>query len=151
MDSITVLVPCPTLQRDVVCATLSRDQAMERYRTQFSDPTLIGRVRSAVRSRLSIVVPLMDQVILHETVETPATYADQYHVGAGSPFGLSHGLAQLSLFRPGPQLATHPNVLFCGASTRPGNGVPLVLIGAKQVAEKALLKLKQQKRLRTLQ
>ena len=30
------------------------------------------------------------------------------------------------------------NVLYCGASTRPGNGVPLVLIGAEQVAKKAI-------------
>jgi len=31
--------------------------------------------------------------------------------------------------------------MFCGASARPGNGVPLVLIGAKQVAEKATRRL----------
>jgi phytoene dehydrogenase-like protein len=36
-----------------------------------------------------------------------------------------------------------PNVLLVGASSRPGNGVPLVLLGAKQVAQKALNKLKQ--------
>ena len=54
----------------------------------------------------------------------------------------SHGFAQLSLTRPGPKSTGLPNVLYCGASTRPGNGVPLVLIGAKQVAEKAVFSLR---------
>lgn len=53
----------------------------------------------------------------------------------------SHGFAQLSLTRPGPESTGFPNVLYCGAGTRPGNGVPLVLIGAKQVAEKAMRSL----------
>ena len=37
----------------------------------------------------------------------------------------SHGLGQLSLTRPAPECKTHNNVLFVGASTRPGNGVPV--------------------------
>jgi hypothetical protein len=56
----------------------------------------------------------------------------------------SHGFAQLSITRPGARSSGIPNVLFCGASSRPGNGVPLVLIGAKQVAQKATRILQQQ-------
>ena len=59
-------------------------------------------------------------------------------------FAKSHGFAQLSLTRPGPRSSGVPNVLFCGASTRPGNGVPLVLIGAKQVAAEAMKVLDEQ-------
>jgi phytoene desaturase (3,4-didehydrolycopene-forming) len=59
-------------------------------------------------------------------------------------FFKSHGFAQLSLTRPGPASSGLSNVLYCGASTRPGNGVPLVLIGAKQVAEKAVRSLNTQ-------
>ena len=55
-------------------------------------------------------------------------------------FKLSHGFGQLSLTRPSQQ-STMENVLFVGASTRPGNGVPLVLLGAEQVAEKARSKI----------
>jgi len=33
------------------------------------------------------------------------------------------------------------NVLFVGASSRPGNGVPLVLIGAKSVAKTAMKRI----------
>ena len=78
-------------------------------------------------------------------MDTPATWADQFHVGAGTPFALSHGFAQLSLTRPGAGYSKEKssNLLYCGASSRPGNGVPLVLIGAKQVAEKAISMLRQ--------
>lgn len=37
------------------------------------------------------------------------------------------------------------NVLMVGASSRPGNGVPLVLIGAKLVWKKVLKKISQYK------
>ena len=53
----------------------------------------------------------------------------------------SHGFGQLSLTRPGHRSNDADNVFFVGASTRPGNGVPLVLIGAKQLAKKVLQKI----------
>ena len=53
----------------------------------------------------------------------------------------SHGFNQLSLTRPSAECREIKNVLFVGASSRPGNGVPLVLIGAKSVAEKAMKRI----------
>jgi phytoene desaturase (3,4-didehydrolycopene-forming) len=143
MDAIMVLVPCETLARDEHSASLPRDEAIAHYKKQF-DAKFVSRVRDAVLHRMAVLESLRDlkNKILDEVVETPATYADQYNLGAGTPFALSHGLAQLSLMRPGPESSGLPNVLFCGASTRPGNGVPLVMIGAKLVAEKAVSKLK---------
>lgn len=145
-DSIMVLVPCRTLLRDADCAKLPRDEAIQEYKAQFSEQ-VIGKARMAVFQRLSAIDSLKDlkDEILDEVVDTPATWADQFHVGAGTPFALSHGFAQLSLTRPGPgySVKENANLLYCGASSRPGNGVPLVLIGAKQVAEKAIAKLTQ--------
>jgi phytoene desaturase (3,4-didehydrolycopene-forming) len=137
-DCIMVLVPCQTLERDEECAKLPRDEAIARYQQQFPDD-FITKVKSAVLKRMASVATLadMEEHILHEVVDTPATWADQYNLAAGTPFALSHGFGQLSLTRPGPGSSGMKNVLYCGASTRPGNGVPLVLIGAKQVAEKA--------------
>jgi phytoene desaturase (3,4-didehydrolycopene-forming) len=54
----------------------------------------------------------------------------------------SHGFSQLSVTRPAAESPEYPNVMFIGASSRPGNGVPLVLIGAKLVAKKASKKIK---------
>jgi len=145
MDSILVLVPCQTLQRNERYASLPRKEAIRKYRDQFNE-SFIDKARQAVFKRMSAVESLRDlsSQILDEVVDTPATYADQYNCGAGTPFALSHGFAQLSVTRPGPASSTRfSNVFFCGASTRPGNGVPLVMIGAKLIAEKALSKLKE--------
>lgn len=102
---------------------------------------MIDAARGAVFDRLSIIMDSDEKDlrshIVHEFVDTPATYARQYHVAAGTPFALSHGLSQLSLARPGASAGNTPNVMYVGASSRPGNGVPLVLLGAESVAKKA--------------
>lgn len=71
----------------------------------------------------------------------------QYYIHFLNPCKLylqSHGFGQLSLTRPSQQSSDFDNLLFAGASTRPGNGVPLVLLGTKQVAQKALRKIQDQ-------
>ena len=141
-DAILVLVPCSILTRNLEWAKLPRAEAIERYKQQFGDE-VVSKTRNAVLRRLSAIPSLkgLEQHILNEVVDTPGTYAEHYNVAAGTPFALSHGLSQLSLARPGASSREYANVLFVGASSRPGNGVPLVLIGAKLVAEKALSKL----------
>mmetsp|Transcript_10558 Transcript_10558/g.15374 ORF Transcript_10558/g.15374 Transcript_10558/m.15374 type:complete len:254 (-) Transcript_10558:143-904(-) len=138
-DSILVLVPHEILRRKEDVSRLPREEAIAAYKQQIGDER-IASVREAVLKRMAALPGLqrLREFILDEVVDTPGSYADLYNVGAGTPFGLSHGFSQLSLTRPGAQSQTHTNVLFVGASSRPGNGVPLVLIGAKQVAEQAL-------------
>jgi phytoene desaturase (3,4-didehydrolycopene-forming) len=116
---------------------MNREEVIQAYKSQF-DEKLISSVRQSVLQRLAVIESLKDieQHLVHEVVDTPASYAESYNVGAGTPFGLSHGFGQLSITRPGPFSSGIPNVCFCGASSRPGNGVPLVLIGAKLVADK---------------
>lgn len=171
MDTILVLVPCPNLVRDPNLAKRSRKEALELYKQQCTDE-YITNVRTAVVKRFNDIIQqngtssrehtntnIVDfsSYILHEVVDTPITYANQTNVGAGTPFGLSHGLMQLSFMRPPSffnniinnrhdqyQHQINPNVLFCGASTRPGNGVPLVLIGAKLIAQQAFDKMMKQ-------
>jgi len=141
-DSIMVLVPCKPLVRMTELASLPREEAILKYKQQF-DKDLVNDVREAVMERLSVLQGLenLQDRLIDEVIDTPGTYADYYNVGGGVPFGLSHGLGQLSLTRPGAEPSTHDNVLFVGASSRPGNGVPLVLIGAKLVAKRAIKKL----------
>lgn len=145
-DALMILVPCQTLIREPECAHLPREDAIARYRQQFGSKP-IAAVRKAVLQRLSAIDSLqnLEASIINEVVDTPATYADRYNCAAGTPFALSHGLAQLSIARPGAESSLRPNVLFCGASSRPGNGVPLVLLGAKLVAEKTLKYLERSK------
>lgn len=141
-DSIMVLVPCCTLQRDASLSILSREDSIAGYEEQFDD-AFITKVREVVLHRLERLDGLqnINDHIIDEIVDTPATYADYYNLAAGTPFALSHGFGQLSLTRPSHQSKKFENVLFTGASTKPGNGVPLVLLGARQVAQKAVKKL----------
>ena len=66
-------------------------------------------------------------------VDCPGEWRDRLALRRGAVFGLAHGLDQLALFRPSRR-GRVPGLSFVGASTRPGNGVPLVLTSAKLAA-----------------
>ena len=60
-----------------------------------------------------------------------------YNLDQGAAFGLSHGLDQLGWFRPSNKHGRGAEGLYyVGASTHPGNGVPLVLTGARLACER---------------
>ena len=88
-DSIMVLVPCRTLARVEEYAQLPREEALERYKNQFSE-SVIDQARQAVFARMNVLESLQnfEEFILDEVVDTPATWAEQFHVAAGTPFGL---------------------------------------------------------------
>lgn len=82
-------------------------------------------------------------MVQHEFVITPQEWSQRYNITHGAVFGLSHGLTQLACFRPPtktglpgwPETPVAEGLYFVGASTRPGNGVPLVMMGVKVVFE----------------
>jgi phytoene desaturase len=55
---------------------------------------------------------------------------------AGTPFALAHTLRQWGPFRPGNVDARVPGLVFAGASTVPGVGLPMVLLSGKLAAER---------------
>jgi len=83
--------------------------------------------------------------VTSEVVIPPSEWASRYNIAQGAVFGLSHGLTQLACFRPPtrtqlpawawPETPVPEGLFFVGASTRPGNGVPLVMMGVKVVFE----------------
>ncbi len=64
---------------------------------------------------------------------TPADWAGSGLV-AGTPFAAAHTLWQTGPFRPHNQHPVLENVVFVGAGTQPGVGVPMVLISGKLAA-----------------
>lgn len=106
-DSIMVLVPCRTLLRDDDCAKLPRQEALHRYRDQFPE-SVIQQVRMSVLARLGAVESLrdLDQHILDEVVDTPGTWAEQFHLAAGTPFALVRTTVAFCF------LCSHENMLF---------------------------------------
>jgi phytoene desaturase len=70
-----------------------------------------------------------------ERVVTPADWADQ-GMAAGTPFAAAHTLWQTGPFRPDNLHPILSNVVYVGSATRPGVGVPMVLISGKLAAQR---------------
>jgi len=68
-----------------------------------------------------------------EDISTPADWA-QRGMAAGTPFASAHSLFQTGPFRPSNLWGE--NVVFTGSGTRPGVGVPMVLISGRLAAER---------------
>jgi phytoene desaturase len=73
-------------------------------------------------------------------VESTTTPADWRASGlaAGSPFAAAHTFRQTGPFRPGNLAAGLENVVFTGSGTRPGVGVPMVLISGALAAQRVI-------------
>lgn len=56
-------------------------------------------------------------------------------MAAGTPFALDHRFSQSGPFRPGMTDRRLPGVVFVGSATRPGVGVPMVLISGRLAAD----------------
>ena len=70
-----------------------------------------------------------------EHVTTPANW-QRLGMAHGTPFGPAHSFLQTGPFRPGNLLLD--NVVRAGSGTRPGVGVPMVLISGRLAAERVL-------------
>ncbi len=98
------------------------------------------QIMPALRERL---VRLLDKTLLpgvrnHIVVErhlAPCWYAQRYAVSDASTFGLLPSFFQSAMFRPQRRSPDIGGLYFVGASTHPGNGVPIVLISGRFAAE----------------
>jgi len=81
----------------------------------------------------------IDSHIKFETCFMPKTFESYCNVKRGSVFGsLSHTIFQMGWFRPHNRHNKYKNLYFTGGSTHPGNGVPLVLMGAMLTSERII-------------
>lgn len=91
----------------------------------------------------------IEKHIVEETVRDPETIGELYNLEHGATFGLSHGLLPwqggLAMTRPAPRAPEVDRLFFVGAGTRPGNGVPLVLMGAGLTSKLILEELSESK------
>jgi phytoene desaturase len=68
-------------------------------------------------------------------VVTPDDWA-QDGMAAGTPFAAAHTFGQSGPLRPGNLAPGLDNVVFVGSGTRPGVGIPMVLVSARLAAER---------------
>lgn len=126
-DAITVLLPVAHFG--------------EGYNKRFADDdkAIVDTAREKVFDRLKRSgIGDISPHVLSEVVYSPPVWRDSYNLQHGATFGLSHNLLQLAYFRPDVADYSIKGLYFAGASTRPGNGVPLVLMGAKLTSNRIL-------------
>lgn len=116
-SNVMVLVPCPNL-----------DRPLTAEETQ--------KIRSHVLDRLCQSSDFDPVHIAAEASFGPQEWADRFHLDRGAAFGLSHDFLQSAFFRPGNRSRQNPDLYFVGASTVPGNGLPMVLISAELVEDR---------------
>lgn len=121
-DALMVLVPAPHLSRDGV------DWGCE-------EPGFRTRVYERLE-RLGLTN--LRRHIVVERVVTPIDWRDTYALTLGAAFGLAHDFRQVGYLRPNNRAKRLPNLYFVGASTVPGTGVPMVIIGSRLVSERIL-------------
>jgi phytoene desaturase len=98
---------------------------------------LTDQARMHVFRRLALlgITDIKDH-IKFEISFTPLSWRKRYNLVKGSTHGLSHNLTQLAYFRPSNRHPSYDNLYFVGASTRPGTGIPTVMISARLVAQR---------------
>jgi phytoene desaturase len=73
-----------------------------------------------------------------QVVWTPIDWQDKLHLYKGSGLGLAHDLNQIGGLRPGNVDEIFNSLYYVGASTVPGTGLPIVVIGSRLVTERIL-------------
>lgn len=111
-ENLYALVPCPNLD------------------TPFT-PEDATALRDHVYRRLAKDVGFDAARVVAWKEYTPHDWHQQLNLDRGAAFGLSHDFWQSAFFRPSNLSRTNPNVVYVGASTVPGNGLPMVLISAE--------------------
>lgn len=131
-DSVMVLLPVANLHE-------ARKKASAAGVEEPCRKELIDAGRECVlRQMESAGMSDIRESIASEFVLDRENWAERYNLTHGAAFGLSHGIFQLACFRPPVQSGipaldspTVEGLYFVGASTRPGNGVPLVMMGCE--------------------
>lgn len=100
----------------------------------------IEEYRSAIINRTK-KIPGLDNVeerIVSETVIQPQDFKEKFHSYNGTCFGLQPTLTQSNYFRPQPKWKEAEGLYFCGSSTHPGAGVPIVLESGRLASEEVI-------------
>ncbi|NCC98086.1 MAG: phytoene desaturase [Bacteroidia bacterium] len=76
--------------------------------------------------------------IVFQIAYTPEDWQNQFNIYKGACLGLSHSMLQIGAFRPKNYDEQFKNTFYVGASTIPGAGLPMAVIGSKLVTERIL-------------
>jgi phytoene desaturase len=97
----------------------------------------VGDVRARVLATLARHdIDLSEDRLICEDVYTPVEWRRRFGLYDGSAFGAAHNLLQLGPLRRKNFSNEIEGLYYAGASTTPGTGMPMVVLGGRQVAER---------------
>ncbi|WP_424814303.1 phytoene desaturase family protein [Roseococcus sp. YIM B11640] len=113
-SALYLLVPVPNLRSGA-------DWAAEapRYR------------RLALERAKLLGLPDLESRIRYERMVSPQDWQDEFAVGYGATFNLSHDLMQMLSFRPRNRFNDTEGLYLVGGGTHPGSGLPVIYEGAR--------------------
>lgn len=107
-----------------------------RYKSQWEDrDSIVNSVLKDFSERIHLDIR---PHIISRTVYTPLEWESRFNLYRGSGLGLAHNMMQVGGFRPRNYDEVFPNVFYVGASTVPGTGLPMALIGSGLVVERIM-------------
>ncbi len=117
-SALYLLVPVPNLRGDA-------DWAQEA-----------PRFRQVALDRLKALgLHDLESRIRTERMVTPQHWRDEFAVGYGATFNLSHDLLQMLSFRPRNRFNDTRGLYLVGGGTHPGSGLPVIYEGARITAK----------------
>ena len=122
-EGLYVLVPVPELSKYEKWT----EQTMQAYRQK-----IIRLLKEKT------IFKDIDEHIVSETFITPKDFSERFNAYNGATFGLKPTLKQSNYYRPHNKFSAAENLYFCGSSTHPGAGVPIVMQSAKLAVEELL-------------
>ena len=107
-----------------------------RYKHDWSDrEELAANILKDLSKRIDF--DLIENTV-SKTIYAPDDWEKMFNLYQGSGLGLAHGLNQVAAMRPKNKDEKLDNLYYVGASTIPGTGLPIVVIGSKLVTERIL-------------
>ena len=100
-----------------------------RYKPHWKDKDII--VDSIINDFSERIGVDINNSIVSKTVYTPENWEEKFNLHRGSGLGLSHDLLQTGALRPKNFDEEFKNTFYVGASTIPGTGLPMCVIGSK--------------------
>ncbi|GAA87344.1 phytoene dehydrogenase [Aspergillus luchuensis IFO 4308] len=120
--------------KDAVVVLVPTGHMMDSTEPQDWD-TLISKARDTVFDTIETRTGAraLRESLIHEYVETPASWKEKFNLDRGSILGLSHSFFNVLSLRPKTKHSSIKGLYFVGASTHPGTGVPVCLAGSKLI------------------
>ncbi len=106
------------------------------FNASYWSPVAIKQMRCICLKHLADLLGInsIASYIVHESISTPKDLQEKFNCYQGAAFGLAPSMLQSAWLRPQSICPSIKNLYFTGTSIHPGNGISIVMEGAKIVS-----------------